>query len=123
MAGGKGIAHISSGLRKVNMENRLLVWKSCPAIIAIHQSGLQELLPSTRQTPGHFDSHFEKEGLSLLVKFRRAQENASFKKVLREEIDELIQQEANNEEIIDVCKERMKSTSLTDIDVTVMVGS
>ena len=59
----------------------------------------------------------------MLVKFRRAQENASFKKVLREEIDELIQQEANNEEIIDLCKDRTKSTSLTDIDVTVMVRS
>lgn len=58
----------------------------------------------------------------MLVKFRRAQENASFKKVLREEIDEQIQQEANNEEIIDLCKERMKYTSLTDIDITVMVG-
>ena len=58
----------------------------------------------------------------MLVKFRRAQENASFKKVLREEIDELIQQEANNEEIIDLCKERMTKTSLTDIDITVMVG-
>ena len=58
----------------------------------------------------------------MLVKFRRAQENASFKKALREEIEELIQQEANNEEIIDLCRERMKSTSLTDIDITVMVG-
>lgn len=56
------------------------------------------------------------------MKFRRAQENASFKKVLREEIDELIQQEASNEEIIDLCKERSKSTSLTDIDLTVLVS-
>ena len=83
---------------------------------------LQELLPSTRQTPENFDSHFEKEGLSLLVKFRRAQENAALKKILREEIDELIQQEVNNDEIIDVCRERMKSTTLTDIDITVMVS-
>ena len=60
--------------------------------------------------------------MSLLVKFRRAQENAALKKVLREEIDELIQQEANNEEIIDVCRDRMKSTTLTDVDITVMVS-
>ena len=57
------------------------------------------------------------------MKFRRAQENASFKKVLREEIEELIQQEASNEEIIEQCEQRVKSTSLTNIDITVMVSS
>lgn len=60
--------------------------------------------------------------MSLLVKFRRAQENAALKKVLREEIDELIQQEASNEEITEVCRERMKATTLTDVDITVMVS-
>ena len=55
------------------------------------------------------------------MKFRRAQENAALKKVLREEIDELIQQEASNDEIIDQCRERMKTTTLTDVDITVMV--
>lgn len=104
MTNERGIAHISSSLRKVHMENRLL-----------------ELLPSTRQTAENFDSHFEREGLSLLVKFRRAQENAALKKVLREEIDELIQQEAGNDEIIDQCRDRMKTTTLTDVDITVML--
>ena len=58
----------------------------------------------------------------MLVKFRRAQENAAAKKVLREEIDELIQQEASNEEIIDVCREHAKKTNLTDVDITVLVS-
>ena len=80
------------------------------------------MLPSTRQSAEHFDAHFEKEDLSLLVKFRRAQENAATKKKIREEIDELIQQEASNEEIIDVCKERAKTTTLTDVDITVLVS-
>ena len=61
--------------------------------------------------------------MSLLVKFRRAQENAALKKVLREEIDELIQQEAGNDEIIDQCRDRMKTTTLTDVDITVMVNN
>ena len=56
------------------------------------------------------------------MKFRRAQENASFKKILREEIEELIQQEASSEEIVDQCKDRMKTTSLTDVDIAVMVS-
>lgn len=60
--------------------------------------------------------------MSLLVKFRRAQENAALKKVLREEIDELIQQEASNDEIIDQCRDRMRTTTLTDVDITVMVN-
>ena len=60
--------------------------------------------------------------MSLLVKFRRAQENAALKKVLREEIDELIQQEASNDEIIDQCRDRMRTTTLTDVDITVMVS-
>lgn len=60
--------------------------------------------------------------MSLLVKFRRAQENAALKKILREEIDEAIQQEASNDEIIDQCRDRMKTTTLTDVDITVMVS-
>lgn len=56
------------------------------------------------------------------MKFRRAQENAALKKVLREEIDEAIQQEASNDEIIDQCRERMRTTTLTDVDITVMVS-
>ena len=55
------------------------------------------------------------------MKFRRAQENAALKKVLREEIDELIQLEASNEDIIDQCRERMRTTTLSDVDITVMV--
>ena len=80
------------------------------------------MLPSTKQTAAHFDEHFEKEHLSLLVKFRRAQENAASKKVLREEIDELIQQEASNEEIIELCRENAKKTNLSDVDITVLVS-
>jgi hypothetical protein len=56
------------------------------------------------------------------VKFRRAQENAALKKILREEIDESIQQEASNDDIIEQCRDRMKTTTLTDVDITVMVS-
>ena len=82
----------------------------------------QELLPPTRQLPEHFDHHFMKAGLEPLVKFRRAQQNTAYKKLLRKELDELLAQEASMEEIVERCQQHMTSTSITDVDVTVMVS-
>ena len=84
-------------------------------------SSLQELLPPTKQTPTHFDAHFSSVGLESLVRFRQAQQNASYKRKLREEIEELIGQEAGNDEIIDRCHQHLSATSLSNVDVTVMV--
>lgn len=100
----KGISHISSALRKASLERRLL-----------------ELLPPTKQTPTHFDAHFSSVGLESLVRFRQAQQNASYKRKLREEIEELIGQEAGNDEIIDRCHQHLSATSLSNVDVTVML--
>lgn len=100
----KGIAHIGSVLRKATLEKRLL-----------------ELLPPQRQTADHFNAHFSQAGLEPLVKFRQAQENASFKKKLREELEGLFEHDALAEEIVELCQQHMASTSLTDVDVTVML--
>ena len=56
------------------------------------------------------------------MKFRQAQENASFKKKLREELERLIEQDAPAEEVVELCQQHMTSTSLTDVDITVMVS-
>ena len=56
------------------------------------------------------------------MKFRQAQENASFKKKLREELEGLFEHDALAEEIVELCQQHMASTSLTDVDVTVMVS-
>ena len=82
---------------------------------------LQELLPPTRQLPHHFDEHFSTIGLEPLVKFRQAQQNAVFKHRLREEIEELLAAEAPPEDVVERCQQHMASTSLSDVDVTVMV--
>ena len=131
----KGIGHISSALRKAQLEKRLLV--SCQSIgrCVLQKSALslpspipplslflpQELLPPTRQLPHHFDEHFSTVGLEPLVKFRQAQQNAVFKHRLREEIDELLGTEAPPEEVVERCQQHMASTSLSDVDITVLV--
>ena len=55
------------------------------------------------------------------MKFRQAQQNAVFKQRLREEIDELLGAEAPPEEVVERCQQHMASTSLSDVDVTVLV--
>ena len=127
----KGIGHISSALRKAQLEKRLLV--SDLVLGCVCCSGLvfplsllslffpQELLPPTRQLPHHFDEHFSAVGLEPLVKFRQAQQNAVFKQRLREEIDELLGSEAPPEDVVERCQQHMVSTSLSDVDVTVLV--
>ena len=123
----KGIGHISSALRKAQLEKRLLVsGQILCALSSLHPSSLslslpQELLPPTRQLPHHFDEHFSAVGLEPLVKFRQAQQNAVFKQRLREEIDELLGAEAPPEEVVERCQQHMASTSLSDVDVTVLV--
>lgn len=82
---------------------------------------MQEVLPPSKQTPTHFDEHFRSIGLDVLIKFRQAQENASFKKKLRQEIDEMLGQDASNEDVVDKCQLHLSTTTLTDVDITVMV--
>ena len=101
----KGIAQVGGALRKVSLEHRLL-----------------EFLPPTRQTPTHFNEHFTREKLEVLVRFRQAQENTSYKQKLRVELTELISQEDNSEEIIDKCHQHMSTTSLGNVDITVLVS-
>ena len=78
-------------------------------------------MPPTRQLPHHFDEHFSTAGLDQLVRFRQAQENAVYKRRLREEVEELLSSEAPPEEIVERCQQHMATTSLSDVDVTVMV--
>jgi len=101
----KGIAQVGGALRKASLETRLL-----------------DFMPPTRQTPALFNEHFTREKLEVLVRFRQVQENASYKHKLREELSEMLSQEINSDEIIDKCHQHMSSTSLGNVDVTVLVG-
>ena len=101
----KGIAHVSSALRKASIENRML-----------------EFLPPTRQTPALFNEHFTKNNLDVLVRYRQVQENAAYKQKLRDELTELISQEASSEEIVEKCHQHMSNTSLGNVDITVLVS-
>lgn len=101
----------------------LLYYLSSSSLLSLPSSLflLQELLPPTRQLPHHFDEHFSAIGLDPLVKFRQAQQNAVFKQRLREEIEELLAAEAPPEDVVERCQQHMASTSLSDVDVTVLV--
>ena len=102
----KGIAQVGGSLRKVSLENRLM-----------------EFMPPTRQTPTLFNEHFTREKLEVLVRFRQVQENASYKHKLREELSEMLSQEINSDEIVEKCQQHMSSTSLGNVDITVLVGA
>lgn len=79
-------------------------------------------MPPTKQTPPHFNEHFTREKLEVLVRFRQVQENTSYKHKLKEELGELISQEASSDDIIDKCQQHMSATSLGNVDITVLVN-
>lgn len=58
------------------------------------------------------------------MEFRKAQEIQSYKHKLREEIEEMIGQEASNEDMIDKCQQHMVSSnnSLGNVDITILVS-
>lgn len=57
--------------------------------------------------------------------FRKAQEIQSYKYKLMEEIEEMIGQEASNEDMIDKCQQHMTASnnSLGNVDITILVSS
>lgn len=129
----KNIGHISSALRKAQLEARLtvllmildcqefrlLVVICCGKSVSILA---QDFLPASQQSAQHFDEHFSKVGLEVLVKYRRAQESAEKRRALKTELEELLENEANSEEVIDRCQQHMETAQLSDVDVTVLVS-
>jgi hypothetical protein len=99
----KNIAHIGSALRKAQLEARLT-----------------DFLPASLQSALHFDEHFSQAGLEVLVRYRRAQESVEKRRVLKKELEELLETETTSEEIIDRCQQHMEAAQLTDVDVTVL---
>ncbi len=83
----------------------------------------QDLLPAQRRTAEEFDSYFYSHRLESLVKFRKAQENSTFKNTLMAEIEEMFSGEAPTDEIVERCQQHMTNTTLTDVDIAVMVNS
>lgn len=79
-------------------------------------------MPVQKRKPEEFDAHFSSVGLEPLAKFRRAQENTALKKSLMSELDELLSGDATQEEIVERCQHHIATTTLTDVDVTVMVS-
>lgn len=84
---------------------------------------VQDFLPASQQSAQNFDEHFSKVGLEVLVKYRRAQESAEKRRTLKTELEELIENEATSEEVIDRCQQHMETAQLSDIDVTVLVSA
>lgn len=57
------------------------------------------------------------------MKYRRAQESAEKRRTLKTELEELLENEATSEEVIDRCQQHMETAQLSDIDVTVLVSA
>ena len=57
------------------------------------------------------------------MEFRKAQQITSFKHKLRQEIQEMIDQECSNEDMIEKCQQHVKDSdnTLGDVDVTILV--
>lgn len=57
------------------------------------------------------------------MEFRKTQEIASYKQKLREELDEMIGQEASNEDMIDKCLQHVMTSNnaLGNVDITILV--
>ena len=83
---------------------------------------LQDFLPASQQSALHFDEHFSRVGLDVLVKYRRAQESVEKRRMLKTELEELLENETSSEEIIDRCQQHMEAAQLSDVDVTVLVS-
>ena len=83
----------------------------------------QDFLPSSQQSPFHFDQHFSQAGLEVLVKYRRAQESAEKRRTLKKELEEVLAEpDSSSEDIVDRCQQHMENAKLTDVDVTVSVS-
>ena len=82
---------------------------------------IQDFLPASQQSALHFDEHFSKMGLEVLVKYRRAQESVEKRRALKTELEELLESETSSEEIIDRCQQHMETAQLSDVDITVLV--
>ena len=61
--------------------------------------------------------------MEIISKLRRIQEKEKYKKELRTEIDHIFAEEDDNpiEPIISMCHQHIRDTSLTDVDVTILV--
>ena len=81
----------------------------------------QLFLPPGKQTPEVFDEHFTSEGLEPIVKLRRSLQIAEHKRVLKEDLVQLLADEEGPEELIATCQQHISDTGLTPVDVTIMV--
>ena len=118
----KNINHVSSALRKAQLEARLTV-----SLLHLPGYGLwlhssQDFLPVSQQSAVVFDDHFSQVGLEVLVKYRRAQESAEKRRALKKELEEMLEADTTSDEIIDRCQQHMDTAQLTDVDITVLVG-
>ncbi len=59
------------------------------------------------------------------MEFRKAQEITSYKHKLKREIQEMIGQEASNEDMIEKCLQHMiaSNNTLGDVDITILVSA
>uniref|UniRef100_A0A4W3HGL0 eIF5-mimic protein 1 n=1 Tax=Callorhinchus milii TaxID=7868 RepID=A0A4W3HGL0_CALMI len=88
---------VTSSLRKVNLDKRLL-----------------ELFPANKQNFEHFATYFTNAGLKELSDFLRIQQNLGTRKELQKELQEKFSQEYPVREIVLYVKEEMKRNDLPE---------
>lgn len=102
--GEKDSATVWTAVRKAGLDSRLM-----------------EFFPVSKRTAENMSATFKLHGLSQLLEYLKAQENAVVKKELQHQVGELLKDGAQVKEIIPVVKEHMTRHSLPEHDVAVLL--
>ncbi|EDV28297.1 uncharacterized protein TRIADDRAFT_63688 [Trichoplax adhaerens] len=100
----RDISNISSALKKSHQDSKLL-----------------ELFPFNKRSMEHFEGYFNGVGLEQLVDFERHRQIAVSKKKLQKNLQEQMESGSNVKEMIANTKEDMKSYSLKEHNVVVII--
>lgn len=100
----KDANNISSSLRRASLDDKLL-----------------NILPSTRRTTEHFCAHFKSEGLHSIADMQISKASQGLKKQLGEQLSNLIEDEADANEIVAWIKAEGAQSGLTDVELVGLV--
>lgn len=100
----KDANNVSSSLRRASLDDKLL-----------------NILPSTRRTTEHFCAHFKNEGLLSIAEMQISKASQGLKKQLGEQLSNLIEDEADANEIVAWIKAEGAQSGLTDVELVGLV--
>lgn len=82
---------------------------------------LMEFLPVSKRTQEHLDAAFKNHGLEQFLGYQKAQEDASIKKELQNQVVNLLKEGTAVKDIVPVVKDYMIKLSLSEHEVSVLL--